>query len=623
MLIPPYCPKHIQVANIVARHKDAEIISEIIRSFDQMTLIRGSGAGGRKKNRGGTSAFRKAVRALGEGKCVAMTADVPPGPARIVGQGVIKIAQLSGRPILPVAAASSRFYVTRTWSRMTINFPFSRITLRIGAPIYIPADATETQLELLRLQVQTGLNQVTLKAYADVGANPLRTEPLKTIPSRVLPTNLKLIAYKTATQLCAIMAPIILKHRAKKGKEDASRKSEKLGVSTIKRPNGALTWIHAASVGETNAILPLMEGLHALHNNSKFLLTTGTVTSAQIAQERMFQGDIHQFAPLDTPQFITRFLDHWKPELAIMTESEIWPNIILSCHSRGIPVAVVNGRMSERSYRRWRRNQSIALPLFSRLHLVLAQNELMARKFRELGAHNVLNSGNIKIDAPKLPVDKIMYDKLASTLRDRPLWAAVSTHPGEDEKIIAAHNRLAMKFTGLLTIIAPRHPERSEKILSLAKSADIITVCRTRNEYPDPDTGLYIFDCIGELGLIYSLVQVAFIGGSLVKRGGQNPVEAVRFDTAVITGPHYGNFSDTYNALLKVGGALEVTNELELADIVNQLLLNKNSQHRDCVRAAQLVIEDLSGGIEKTISNLKLIMPENHKTQIECRRHAF
>jgi len=611
MLIPTYCPRHIPVANMVARHGDAELIGEVIKSFDQMTLIRGGGAGGRKKNRGGMAAFRAAVRALEEGKCVAMTADVPPGPARIAGQGVVKIAQMAGRPIIPVATTSSRFYALQTWSRMTINLPYSKIAMRLGDPIYVPTDADDKQLETLRRQVENALNNITRQVYEDVGADVLQATPYSALPLEAppAPADMRLKAYKAVTLLMASMAPSILRYREKQGKEDPDRRPERLGIASVARPDGALTWLHAASVGETNAILPLLQRLHKECPGSRFLLTTGTLTSAKIARERLPQGDIHQFAPLDTPQFVARFLKHWRPGLALLTESEIWPNTILACHARGIPIAVVNGRMSERSYKRWRKNKSMAVPLFSRLHLVLAQNPRLVRQFRALGTRDVRHCSNIKIDAPVLQVNQEEHARLTALLRDRPTWAAASTHGGEDETIIEAHKAISEDLPHLMTIIAPRHPERGQKISELAAAAGITVARRSFNEQPEPDTGLYIIDTIGELGLVYSLAKIAFIGGSLIDHGGQNPIEAVRFETAVMTGPSYHNFINAYRALLNAGGALEVTGAAELASSVHRLL-SDDVQRMRLARAANGVLENLSGGLEKTVEAIKGIIPD-------------
>lgn len=613
MLIPNFSPPKTPVAIMVARHGDAELIGEVLKSFDQMTLIRGGGAGNRKKNRGGSTALRAAVRALEQGTCLSMTADVPPGPARIAGHGILKIAQMSGRPILPVATTSSRLYAMRTWSRMTINLPYSKIAMRLGTPIYVPRDADDAQLEVLRQKLQDALNEVTGQVYADVGVDIVKATPYSALSPEAPPepAGFKLKLYQTAARLTAKIAPLILLHREKRGKEDPARRQERFGIASHVRPDGPLVWLHAASVGETNAVLPLLHRLREEFPGPRYLLTTGTITSAKIAQERLPDGDIHQFAPIDAPEFVKRFLDYWQPELALLTESEIWPNMILACHERGIPVAIINGRMSERSYRLWRKHKSMAVPVFGRLRLVLAQNERLVRHFHDLGARDVRCAGNIKIDAPKLPYDEAERARLAEAFSGRSVWAAVSTHAGESEAVVKAHVKLAADFTDLVTIFAPRHPERANEISDLAAAADIKTARRSMGEWPDSQTGIYIFDTIGELGLLYSLAKIAFIGGSLVNRGGQNPIEAVRFETAIITGPDQSNFSDSYRALLRNNGAIQVSNFIELAGAVRQLLRDE-VEHGRLTHAASSTLDELAGGLETTVEALKPIMPQDN-----------
>ena len=470
MLIPAFSPVEYPVANMVARHGDAELIGEVLKSFDHMSLIRGSGSGGRQKRHGGTTALRESLRRLESNVSIAMTADVPPGPPRVAGEGIVKLAQMSGRPIIPVAAASSRFRTLRTWSRMTVNLPFSDIIIRTGEPIHVPADLDNGEVETYRQLVESSLNATTRQAYDEVGADWIMATPHAAQPTDApaAAPGLKLNTYRAATKIMTNVAPLILRHRERRGKEDPDRRDERLGIASKSRPDGPLAWIHAASVGETNAILPLIDGLRQERPDVRFLLTTGTITSAALAAERMTRGDVHQFAPLDVPQCVARFLDHWQPGLAILTESELWPNTIIDCYKRDIPIAIVNGRMSERSYRRWRKNKSLALPLFSRLRLVLAQSEKLVRHFQELGARDVRLTGNIKVDAPKLPVDTIDLARMAEAIGQRPCWAATSTHAGEDEAVIEAHTRLAPDHPGLLTIIAPRHPERGPEIAEYA-----------------------------------------------------------------------------------------------------------------------------------------------------------
>ena len=386
LMLPARYTRTYPVSAMVARHGDAEIIGEILASFG-MTLIRGAGAGSRKRNRGGATALRLSLRALAENATLAMTADVPPGPAREAGQGIVTIARMSGRPILPFAVASSRYMSFPTWSRLTINLPFSRIAYVVGNPISVPSEAAAEDLPRYQKLVSDELNRVTARAYELAGADMTRATPPArlTAESPPAPPGLALALYSRATSLLRVIAPLLLGIRKRQGKEEAARIGERYGIASGPRPDGPLLWIHAASVGETIAILPLLEKLEASRPDLNVLLTTGTVTSAHLASRRLGNNARHQYVPLDTPQYVARFLDHWRPDLAVFTESEIWPNLILSSRERQIPLVLVNGRMSSRSAKSWRRMKSVARPLFSSFSLMLAQNEGVARIYTELG----------------------------------------------------------------------------------------------------------------------------------------------------------------------------------------------------------------------------------------------
>ena len=608
LLIPAFSPPEVPVAIMVARHGDAELVGEALKTFD-MELIRGSGAAGRKKDRGGATALRAALRGLEEGKCISMTADVPPGPARRVGPGIIRLAQLSGRPILPVATASSRFKALNTWSKMTINLPFSRIGMQLGKPLFVAQDANDIEMEEARLELERRLNETTSQVYNLVGGDELKAAPASAlaVESPVPNANFGLKLYRVLTGISAPAAPLILRHRQRRGKEDQHRLSERFGVSNIARPEGHLAWFHAASVGETNAILPLFNALRLRSPNARFLLTTGTVTSAKLAAERLDERDIHQFAPLDVPQHMRRFLEYWRPDLAVLTESEIWPNLIIDAYNRDIPMAIVNGRMSDRSYRRWRKNKGMAFPLFSRLRLVLAQNAMLARRFRELGARDVRNVGNLKVDAPKLPVDDYNQQVLRSAIGTRPVWMAASTHPGEDEVVIEAHKQIAEHIPDLLTIIAPRHPERGPNVSAVARQQGLTASLRSDGAIPE-NVEVYIADTIGELGTLYSIVPTAFIGGSITSKGGQNPIEAIRFGTNVITGPDQSNFLDAYSALLNNKGALQVSSADELALAVHDLMTDPELKQR-LSKGALAALVALSGALDQTVEALLPFIP--------------
>lgn len=609
MLLAPFSPPGLPIANMVARHGDAEIIGEALKAFD-MALVRGGGAAGRRKDRGGLHAFREAVRLLGHGTSIAMTADVPPGPARKAGLGIVKLAQLSGRPIIPVATASSRFRTLDTWSRMTINLPFSTIGVTHGDAIYVAREADAVALEAARTAVEEGLNAATKRAYQLAGADAADALPQAalTVLDPPAKAGLSLRLYRMSTRALTPALPLVLGYRERQGKEDRSRRGERLGVASRPRPSGTLIWLHAASVGETNAVLPLMDALRKRRPGVHFLLTTGTVTSAALAHERLRGEDVHQYAPLDAPGYIERFLEHWKPDLVVLTESEIWPNTITACYELRMPIALVNARMSERSFRRWRKNRATARPLFSRIRMILAQNERLGRRFRELGGRDVVIAGNLKVDAPPLPVDQVALTAMQAQIGDRRVFLAASTHPGEEEILIEAFRSLRAHSPSLLLVLAPRHPERGAAVDALVKAAGLIASRRSISENVTPETDVYVTDTVGEMGLFYSLCQIAFVGGSLVNRGGQNPIEAVRLNAAVLTGPSQFNFADAYGELTRRGAVRVVQNANDVATEALRLLLDDDARQQ-IIADANKGVAAMVGALEATADALDALLP--------------
>ncbi|MEO1281917.1 MAG: glycosyltransferase N-terminal domain-containing protein [Pseudomonadota bacterium] len=594
----------IDIAAMVARHGDADLIGEAMRQFD-VTLVRGAGAGHRKKDRGGSYALRACTRALQDGKTVVMTADVPPGPARTVGQGIIQLARMSGRPIIPIAPATSRFKSFRTWSRMTVNLPFSKLAFVAGKPIEVPRDANAEVLEALRRELQDELNVATRRAYQLVGRDVNQITPNHARETQAAPpaTSNALKVYRAATQSLRFAAPSILKRRERRGKEDLTRRGERLGNPSQPRPDGPLVWLHAASVGETNAIAPIIQGLKQRRPDLNILLTTGTTTSAAVATERLSQCAIHQYVPIDVPSYVRRFLDHWRPDLAVLTESEIWPNLILESKARGTPITLVNGRMSSRSFSRWKARLKTAEALFGRIETVLCQDDLMAYRFQQLGVRNVIKTGNLKYDAAPPPIDPEAHLELTKAIGVRPIWLAASTHAPEESIIGEAHRRLAATANDLLTIIVPRHPARGVQIAEDLKMQGLRVAQRSDGLRPDNTTDIYIADTIGEIGTFFALAPVAFIGGSLSETGGHNPIEAIKRDCAVITGPHIKNFEETYQQLLSNSAALSVASDKELADAVARLLQN-SVEASSMVTRARHVIETKSGALDVTLDVL-------------------
>ncbi len=415
------------------------------------------------------------------------------------------------------------------------------------------------------------------------------------------------------------LAPRILTWRERRGKEDATRRGERLGITSKPRPDGQLAWVHAASVGETNAILPLIDELRRHRPHLRFLVTTGTTTSAAHAASRLDPRDLHQYIPLDSPRFVASFLDHWKPDLAVFTESEIWPNLILATAERQIPLALVNARLSPRSYKRWMKQRGISRPLFNRFSVVLAQTEKLSRWFADLGARRSLPSGNLKVDAPPLPVDSHALEALQSALGPRPRMVFSCTHSGEDEIAAQAHRLLALTSPDFCTIIAPRHPERGPVIAAMLRAKGVAVSLRSAGQLPDGKTQIYIADTIGELGTLYRLSPVAFLGKSLGvgpgTSGGQNPIEAIRLGAAVLTGPHVGNFHEVYQALFKQGGAIAVSSAETIAAAAQQLLIDPAALAA-LDAGGKAALEKLSGALPLTVAALLPLLPihPNHTT---------
>ena len=373
----------------------------------------------------------------------------------------------------------------------------------------------------------------------------------------------------------AAAAPLLRRmvgRRLARGKEMPGRTGERFGIDPTSRPAGRLIWLHAASVGETVSILPVIS---ALPTDTHVLLTTGTVTSAELLAKRLPELGLsarvtHRFVPLDVPAWVARFLDHWQPDVAGFVESELWPSLLAGCRARNIPMMLLNARMSRRSFANWSRLPGFARYVLSGFDLIQAQTETYAERLRRLGGVNVTAPGDLKFAAPDLPADATELARLRSLIGDRPVWLAASTHPGEDEIIFAAHRRLSVAHPHLLTILVPRHPERGERIARLA--GDVPVGRRSAGE-PPPDGGVWIADTLGELGLFCRLARIVFVGRSLVTPGGgHNPLEPARLGCAVAVGPHTGNFDSAIEILGAAGALAQVSDAASLAVWVDGLL---------------------------------------------------
>ena len=408
--------------------------------------------------------------------------------------------------------------------------------------------------------------------------------------------------YRSLSSAMVPLAPAVIRQRLKLGKEDPERIAERRGLTRDARPQGPLVWIHGASVGEVLAAAALIERLREL--NLRILVTSGTVTSAAIVARRFPPDVIHQYVPYDSPRFVARFLDHWRPSLALFIESDLWPNLILSSAARRLPMVLINGRMSQRSFPRWRRVASTISALLGTFDICLAQSPTDAERFAALGCHNVITTGNLKLDVPAPPADPAKLDRLISVTRGRPMILAASTHPGEEERLIEAHKTLAGYFPSLLTVIVPRHPNRGEAITRTIAAAGLRAAQRSREEMPTAVTDIYVADTLGELGLFYRLSPVVFMGGSLVEHGGQNPIEAVKLGASIVHGPHVFNFTDVYDALDRAGGARKAVTPEALANELGQLL-DDPAARDSMVAASARVVSQLGGALERTLAALE------------------
>jgi 3-deoxy-D-manno-octulosonic-acid transferase len=398
------------------------------------------------------------------------------------------------------------------------------------------------------------------------------------------------------------LAPALIKRRLKQGKEDPVRVGERRGLSRDVRPHGPLVWIHGASVGEVLAAAALIERLRDL--NLRILLTSGTVTSAAVVAKRFPPDVIHQYVPYDSPRYVARFLDHWRPSLALFIESDLWPNLILANAARRLPMVLINGRMSQRSFPRWRRVQGTISALLSRFDICLAQSRTDAERFAALGSRSVVTTGNLKLDVAAPPADPAKMERLMAVTRGRPIIVAASTHPGEEEMLVAAHRSLAGFFPQLLTVIVPRHPDRGSSVAGLVTASGLKPALRSRDELPIATTDVYVADTMGELGLFYRLSPIVFMGGSLITHGGQNPIEAVKLGAAIVHGPHVFNFTDVYEALDGSGGARRAeTQELLVKQL--GLLLAEPTVRDKMQRAGAGVVEQLGGALDRTMSALE------------------
>jgi 3-deoxy-D-manno-octulosonic-acid transferase len=549
LMMPMAWNRDVPIRMLISAHRDGRLIADSVAAFG-IDSIAGS------TTRGGSAALRQMVRTLREGACVGITPDGPRGPAEVASEGIVATARLARVPIVPLSYAARDQRVLGTWDRFRLAFPFTSGVFAWGEPIEIPPEAKE--LEPWRKLVEARLTALGEEAERRVARNPLRL-------------------YRGLGRALGPLLRAYLGWRRARGKEDPARFAERLGAASRPRPPGPLVWLHAASVGEATSSLALVARLLAERPDIGVLVTTGTVASAATMAARLPQGAIHQYVPVDHPRWVERFLDHWRPDLALWLESELWPNLVSATRARGIPMALLNGRLGARSFARWQRWPRLAAAIVGAFDLVLGQDEAQADRFRRLGARRALSLGDLKAGADPLPFDPAELARLQEAVRGRPLWLAASTQPGEEAIVAEAHRRLAERFPNLLTVLAPRHPARADEVAALLPG-----VAR-RSLGEAPSAPFYLVDRLGELGLFYRLAGIVFVGGSLVPKGGHNPLEPALLDCAILMGPDRANCA----AIAAELGVAEVADAASLADAVGRLLADPAERARRAGAAAQ------------------------------------
>ena len=390
--------------------------------------------------------------------------------------------------------------------------------------------------------------------------------------------------YKILINLVFFFSPIIIIFRIFKGKEDTSRFKEKVGFFSKKRNKGKLIWFHGASVGEIQSIIPLLERFEKNKEIRQILVTSNTVSSSFIIKNLKFKKTIHQFFPIDCNFISKKFLNYWKPTKAFFIDSEIWPNTVNNLYKRNIPIFLLNGRITKKSFRRWKFFSYFAKSIFGKFYLCLSSNTETKKYLKKLGAKNIKFIGNLKFSQSENEKTNLNKD-LINLINSRKAWCASSTHYNEEELCGMTHIRLKKRFKNILTIIIPRHINRINSIKADLQNLDLKIHLDEPKKKISPDTDIYLVNSYGKTKLFYKVCKNIFLGGSLIEHGGQNPLEATRYGCKVLHGPNVSNFREIFRFLNKKKLSKKISNQDQLINCVIKYFNSKNNSKK--------IIEDL------------------------------
>ncbi len=364
--------------------------------------------------------------------------------------------------------------------------------------------------------------------------------------------------YLAASPMIALVAPFVLRRRLARGKEDPARMAEKRGYASAPRPEGRLVWLHAVGLGEVLALRGLIHAMARIDPSMQFLITSSARSSAQVIGANLPPRTQHQYLPLDAPSYLSRFLDHWRPDLSVWAEQELWPGAVMAAHARGVPLALVNARMTDAGFARRARAGGLYGDLLARFTLITAQDDRSAAHLLALGGTGIRVTGSLKSAAPPLNTNPEAVSDASIAVRDRRVWVAASTHPGDEVEVVAAQAALWQGDPRWLLILAPRDAGRAGLVASQLTDAGLAFAQRSLGQLPCAGDAVWLADTYGEMGLWYRLAEAALIGGSFDSTEGHNPWEAAHFNTAIIHGPHVANFLRDYDALHSENAAREI-----------------------------------------------------------------
>jgi len=412
-----------------------------------------------------------------------------------------------------------------------------------------------------------------------------------------------IILYRIIINLVFVLSPIIIILRLIKGKEDPKRFKEKLCFFSEKRGSGNLVWFHGASVGELQSIIPIIEKLEKNKKVKKILITSNTLSSSKILKRFRFNKVIHQFFPIDTNIHTNKFLNYWKPTTAFFIDSEVWPNMYLNLRLKKIPIVLLNGRITNKSFRKWSFFSNFSKKIFRCFDLCLSSNQKSKKYLNNLGVKNVKFIGNLKFSQSENEKLKI-NNKLKKFFFSKKVWCASSTHKSEEKFCGLVHLRLKKKYKNLLTIIIPRHVDRVNSILDELRQLNLVTHTYSSLEKIKNDTDVFIVDEYGKTKSFYNLCKNVFLGGSIIEHGGQNPLEAARYGCNILHGSHVSNFEEIYQYLKKIKISQKINNEKHMAYLLNSLFLRKTNSKK-IQRKLKIIGQKI---LDNTYNEIKLVL---------------